>query len=299
MLSGFLAWEEFLWELFSAIPMHAASVFLLARLLDLRFKRTFWACECFIVFVLPFFRSFIPVLLRTPLSLLELFFLPLLASRGRLSCRVVICLAGSLFALVSEVPSGAVWILVTGLPYTNEALLENLPVSIAVGQISPLTAMVVYALFRPVAAKLMREGGASGFSDAPFILAAVMPLASLLLMATILRYVLVEAGGNVYFVGMVGVEVVWVAAFLLLYVSIDQYLSRRSTDLRAEVLERGVEEQLDAYAHEVGRIEGVARVRHDLRNQAQTALLAADAGEAGRARGLVAEMLAVAKGLGA
>lgn len=298
MLFGFLTWEEFLWELLSAIPIHAASVFLLARLLDLRFKHAFWVCECFIVFVLPFFRSFIPVFLRAPLSLLELFFLPLLASRGRLSCRIVICMAGSLFALVSEVPSGATWILITGLPYTNEALLENLPVSIAVGQISPLTVIVMYALFRPIAAKLMREGGPSALADMPFIFAAVMPFVSLLLMATILRYVLVEAGGNAYFVGMVGVEGAWIAAFLLLYVSIDQYLVKRSADARAEVLARGVEEQLGAYARVVRRVESVAKVRHDLRNQAQAALLAADGGERGRARAQVEEMLAVAKGAG-
>lgn len=298
MLFGSLMWEEAVYELAVAAPLQLLVIFLLTRMLELRHARVFWTCEIFIIVVFCLLRMQVPSALLPFVGLLVGLAMPLAFSQGHLWERVLLCVAAIVCQMAGEMPTALLWTNLTGVPYTNEELVRHLPVAFATGYMTAFAVIVLFSLVRFVYGRLRCRREAGNVLMVPVLVTSASLAIAMLASQVTTRYSLTDGGTALLYSALVVICVFQVLSILLLYVSADQYAAKRSADLRAEVLARGVEEQLGAYAHEVERIEGVAKVRHDLRNQAQGALLAAGAGERGRARGLVAEMLAMAKGSG-
>lgn len=211
--------------------------------------------------------------------------------------RVFLCLAAMVCQIAGEMPTAVLWSNVMGVPYTNEELIRHLPMALATGYLTIASVVVLFSLVRVLFDRMRRDETKSA-SMLPVLVTSVHLTVVTFAGQAMTRYSLAGGGTASLYSALIVICVFQVFSILLLYVSADQYASKRSADVRAEVLARGVEEQLGAYAQVARRIEGVARVRHDLRNQAQATLLAADAGERDRARAQVEEMLAVAKGAG-
>lgn len=296
MLFGLISWEHLIWTLVVSIPSQLITLYLEMRILDIRHARAFWAIELVLSFGLFPFRMTIPSTLRILIAVFTIIVLPVVFSRGGLLLRVLVAFATLILQSAGELPTGIIWTALTGAAYTNEELYRNLPLALAVGPTMTVFIIVLLLLLRRFVNRFMHAEIGESPLVLPVALVAIVPVMFFICFSAIGRYGGITAGYFMVMVMTTFVSVVQVVALLGFYVSADQYAAKRADDVRSRVLTQSVELQLSAYAHVVDRIENVARIRHDLRNQAQAALLAAYAGERGRARAQVAEMLDVARG---
>ena len=295
MLFGLISWEHLIWTLVISVPSQIITLYLEMRILDIRHARAFWSIELALLLLFPF-RMLIPPAFRILIAIVTVIVLPVLFSRGGLLLRVLVTFLTLLLQTMSELPTGALWTALTGVAYTNEELYRNLPLALALGPLMVAFLIVFLLLLRWFVNKFLHADMDTSPLVLPVVLVAVQPVAFYVAIASIGRYGEIEAGFFPMMIGTVLVSALQVVAISVFYISANQYAAKCADDARSRVLAQSVELQLGAYAHVVGRVENIARVRHDLRNQAQAALLAAEAGERGRARAQVAEMLEVARG---
>ena len=78
--------------------------------------------------------------------------------------------------------------------------------------------------------------------------------------------------------------VICVVADMLLFFSMERYGQKELEEERARLLQQQLDDYLDRCSSVVGSIEGISKLRHDLRNQMQVIIALAERGDKERAR---------------
>lgn len=297
MLFGLVPYEQVAYELVVAIPAQLLYAFLIAGLLDIRFKRVFWSGEIVLnVFLLPF-RTLMSLPVRLLIALAVYALLPLATSRGGLMRRVAVCLASMVLAPLADGPGAFVFAALTGLDYTPTVLSGHLGAAFLSGLLSMVTLAVLFTVLRMGLGKLFGavDSGFSARFALPACVAILQPIAVFVIVSQSLLRIGQAAPLAYFWLFVVGFfETISV---LLLYVSAEQYAAKQHADLRAQILQDGLDAQLASYGTVVQRIEETAHLRHDLRNQMQTVEMLEKQGQRTRAKEQVREMISACRAL--
>ena len=265
------------------------------RILDIRHANAFWIIEAVLAFGLFPFRMLIPPPVRVFQGVFTIVILPILFSRGGLLLRVIVAFLVLLIQIMAELPTALIWGIVTRVAYTNENLYDHFPFSLALGLLTWVFCLFFLLLLRRFVARFTN----GDLVDSPFIfpvvLAAVQPIIFYIALIIVVRYGGIDTEIISIHTGLMAIAFIQIIALMLVCISVGQYASKRADDLRAQMLAEGVKAQLETYERVVARIENMAKLRHDLRNQVQSAQLAAEQGEYKRARAQVMEMLTFAQ----
>ena len=291
-----ITWEHLAWTFVVSVPAQLITLYLEMRILEIRNARVFWIVELVLTIGLFPFRMAIPSMLRIFIAVVTVIVLPVVFSRGGLLLRVLVAFATLVLQTMSELPTGLIWTALTGSAYTNEELYQNISLALVIGPLMTVFTLVFLMLLRRFVDRFMHAEVEESPFVLPVVVVAIVPVMFFVGFSAIGRYGGIPAGFFAVMVMTTLVSVLQVVALLVFYVSADQYAAKRADDVRSRMLAQSVELQMAAYARVVERIENVAKLRHDLRNQAQAALLAAESGERERARAQVAGMLEVARG---
>lgn len=296
MFLGLIPFEQLAYEVTVGCCANLTYLYLLTLLIDLRFKRAFWTSELLVNVVLLPFRIVMPDALRVVIMLTVFMFIPVGMSRGNLLYRIGMSVAIFIMSFVGELAMSYVFMALTGQFYAQPAVSEHLPAAFLGMLVMAGIGIVLTLALRATVRKfgIGRKTYSSARSLAPMLVALLQPLLFLVTMGSMLLPL--SQRGAVVSIALCVVCVLEIISVVLLYASSEQYAAKRAADLRAEVLEQGMQMQLGKYAAVAESIEQVARLRHDLRNQVQVTQILLAQGETARARDIVCDMVALAKG---
>lgn len=206
--------------------------------------------------------------------------LPFLVSVDRPLRKLLVIALVNVIVVIAEAVSISVWYLMTGLDIVNfGAATLHLGAYALTHVIHLVILAVLFAVLRMALDRFDREETWSLRSFVWFPVAQAAMLTAALVMGIYLH-----RGSNVLYFATASLSLICLAVDFALFVSMGRYARKRREDQRAELLERQLGEYLEQCDAFVSEAERTARLRHDVRNQAQAAIALADRGEFERAR---------------
>lgn len=273
------------------IPRLALYTYAMMRMLDVRRPRLcFGVCVAAAIVAvpfLPFVSSFARFLIVMAFCLL-----PAFAACDRIVHRVFIVVAAIVVLVVSDSAAALAWIGVVGDDLTIASARGNLSVYAAVSAIHLAVLGILYTGLGHYTNRFLNADVRRYVGEGPkyFVLFPLMQL-PLLCIATIgLLQVPPEWSAQAITL-MFSMSFLGLAADLLLFYAVDQFVLERYDAARVEVLTMRLDSDLRRYRQLALVLENSAQLRHDLRNQVQVIHALADRGEFDRARTCAAELL--------
>ena len=255
------------------------------RLLHMRSNVLFW------LLLLPFMafaismRSEVGAGLRLLFLFIGYGLLPFLLSVDRPSRKLLAIALVNVVVVIAEAVSIGGWYLMTGLDIMGQHEAVGHAGAFALTHVVHLAALAaLFVALRAMLARIDREQthGLRSFALFPIVQAAMLVL--LLAAGIYLRQ-----GSNVLYFGAAALSLVCLATDAALFASMGRYVRKRCEDQRATLLQRQLDDYLARCDAFVVETERSAKLRHDARNQAHTAMALADQGEFLRAREHLAE----------
>ena len=273
------------------IPRLALYTYAMTRMLDVRRPRLFFgACMAAAVAVVPFLPLF-PLFARF-LLMMVFCLIPAFAARDRVSHRVFIAVAAIIVLVVTDSAAVLAWLGIVGDDLTVASARGNLSVYAAISAIHLVVLGVLYTGLRHWTNRFLNLDVRRYVGEGPryFVLFPLMQLPLLCIAAIGLLQVPSEWSAQATAL-MFSMSLLSLAADLLLFYAVDQFVLERYDAARVEALEMRLDSDLRRYRQLALVLENSAQLRHDLRNQVQVIHALADRGEFDRARTCVAELL--------
>lgn len=259
-------------------PAQILFAYAMAKMLPLRQPRLYWVLQVVVLFVVLTLRPLMPFWVRMAAGAIpEL--LPLLFSTGPFFRRLFIVVIGVVIFFAMELPTGALWIALTGEPTADYAAVwANLPQFAFVH-------VVHFALLAFAFAVMYALVDRSSDTHAGMRLFLWFPLVQVVLFE-ILMTVSLEAMNGVmpFYVGGSIMALVLLIADVLLFVSWRSFMQKRREEERAASLQDRLDGHLAEYGRMAGELEHVSRLRHDVRNQVEVVRLLSRNGSYDEAR---------------
>ncbi len=246
--------------------MEIVYAFACTKVLNIRNVPLFWVLRMAMSISTSLVRLDILPLVRLVIGLAEYFVLPYVMSRGRAGYRVFALVILFIAMSVSEVLGMVLWYALTGmLTVRGDDPSALMPEFWLVRVMHLLLVVLLLGSSGMALRKLSGEGHGHGF---PFI-AGLLITQTLLLSLCI--YAMQFLGGEKLFLSMgsMTLSLACVVVDVYLMVVVDRFERRRRAEGRVRMLEEQLSAYLERYQHVVKSIEGVARLRHDVRNQLQ------------------------------
>lgn len=255
------------------------------RLLHMRSNLIFW------LLLLPFMafaisvRNVVGAEFRLLLLLVGYGLLPFFLSVDRPSRRLLAIALVNVAVVVAEAASISGWYLMTGLDIMGQHEAAGHTGAFALTHVIHLVVLVVLFVALRIAFTRIDCEKTRGLRS--FVLFPVVQAAMLVLLLAAGIYL--RQGSNVLYFGAAALSLVCLVADVALFFSMDRYTRKRREDQRATLLQRQLDDYLVRCNAFVVEVERSAKFRHDVRNQAHTAITLAGQGEFSRARAHLAE----------
>ena len=212
---------------------------------------------------------------------ISLFFLgPMIASRDSVPRRLFaasLCLGASLLASTA---AELIFVSLGGDIQANVGIIESGPAAyIAMFVLSFAILVILLPLLLRVWNRLIREN-----ADTHFWEYLLYPATQAVILAIAIRYTSFDSFIPARHIALAIVTALSVVADFLLLRSIREHASRAVDTARAEWFEQLLEQQQSYYEHILSDQEDAAKIRHDFRNQLQTAYSLVDSGDREAAR---------------
>lgn len=276
-------------EALSILPVEVVYTFACTKVLRMRSVPLFWVLRMLVCIGTTFVRLGIPMSARLLVGLVEYFLIPFALSKGRVGHRIVALALLFVVVSVSEILGMVLWYALTGMLLAHEADLSAFMPEFWLVRVMHLFLVTLLLGFScMVMRRFSGEGYEHGFPLVSGLLATQTVLLSLCI------YAMQFLGGEKLFlsIGSLVLSLACVAIDVYLMTVIDRFERRRRAEERVRMLEAQLDAYLDQYRHVVSSIEGVARLRHDVRNQLQVVNDLIARGEHARAREIVEAMAA-------
>lgn len=247
--------------------------YLLTTVLDIPNKKLFWALELPLLLIAIPLRSFYGYGLRAVLSAMCAMVVPFVLSRGKWTVRLVIVFLSSVVLTLAELPAVFLWMLLTGQDSVSyEILAGNLP---AFGIMS-LAHWAILIAFMAVERKLIQrytKQQAEALSTQVQLLLVCFPLVQMTLlffdMFLLVNFDIVTAPT---FICMTLLTVFCLVADLFFFNVIYAYAEKEAVSRKVQAMESQLEAYIRQLQPSIAAVKNVARLRHDARNQVQTAV---------------------------
>lgn len=263
-----------IWTVFRMVPMrHPVRLFVLWQLIDIP------------VYLIPSESSY--GWLRTVLTTTLWLAVVLLFAQKRNLRAAVASVMISLLSVVAEVVTTALTMLLLG-KYVDNALVTNEPKTMLAVQIAFWN---IFALMCWIMIRIWKRSVRSQEEKYLWRFAMVPVSQHFLVMFGGFFSLLRHASAKSYLL-LGGMTLCCALADFLLFRALRQYTSQQLAQQRTELLEQQLQQQTEYYDGVVAYIENTARLRHDLRNQLQTAYTLMDRGDYDRASELLTEFAA-------
>lgn len=211
--------------------------------------------------------------------------LPFFLFEGSAPVRAVTVLAGFVCESCAMLVFYAAFALVTGqpVPENDGVYVQFVLANLSAYAISSVVGwLVLLMLLRLVSIAARRFAGMEG-SRLSWIFAAFAMTHILLMLALGIAIAMIDTSALFLSVAMT-LGALCLMADVLLFSSMDRALRAEKDDERARVLAAALDTRLERCGVFVSEVEQTAKMRHDVRNQAQVVLTLAERGEWGRAR---------------
>lgn len=307
-----LSLSQVLIVLMGALPAQFLYSFLLLQVLDVPKKRLYWALNTLLILACFALRFAGLITLQFALALVLCLVVPVALSRGSLAARVAIAVATNLLLAVAEIAAALVWWAITGLDFNSyENNLAHIGVFgfVSVVHMGVLTALV-YAervVVRRLGARraagvanpanpanpasqanLAYPANPENPSSASQWLLVAFPAMQVVLMFFCMAILYDQATGDLHFqLGLLALILLCLLVDAVLYVVLDNSERARAIERANEAQEQRLNAYLEQLRAGMGPIYGVARLRHDARNQVQAALQLQQRGQVQEARALL------------
>ena len=220
---------------------------------------------------------------------ISLYFLgPMIASRDSVPRRLFaasLCLGASLLASTA---AELIFVSLGGDIQANVGIIESGPAAyIAMFVLSFAILVILLPLLLRVWNRLIREN-----ADTHFWEYLLYPATQAVILAIAIRYTTFDSFIPARHIALAIVTALSVIADFLLLRSIREHASRAVDTARAEWFEQLLEQQQSYYEHILSDQEDAAKIRHDFRNQLQTAYSLVDSGDREAARAQLDEIRA-------
>lgn len=273
--------SDMLIDILGVVPVQLLFAYALTKMLDIRNHVAFWALEIAVVLSISCFRSYMGAEFRLAASV-PLAVIPIVLSEGGLARRILTVALAHLVLFFAELPSGVLWITLTGTPVADyDAVREHFDAFVMVHAVHyalliPLFVMLYLLLKR----FFSKDRGAVAWLPVLFTLTQLVLTNTLILLP--LGYV--EESLQYYAVAVL-LSLGGFAADLLLLLAIARFSQKQRDDARAVMLEEQIDVYLLQYEAFVESIERTARLRHDMGNHLQVVLALSERGRFREARG--------------
>lgn len=227
--------------------------------------------------------------MNTIAQLVLYFLVPVILSRDSLPRKIfapAICLAA---ALITSTVAEMVFIALGGQIQSTVALVESDPAAyVAMFLISYVLLSIVLPFVITLWSRALRDT-----ADRSFWYYTLFPASQMLALTLAIQYTSLDAFVPSRHIPLLIVVLFCAAADVLLFRTIRIH-SRRAVDAaRAEWLEQLLDQQQDYYEHILAEQADAAKIRHDIRNQLQTAYSLVESGDREAARAQLDEIRAV------
>lgn len=259
-------------------PAQLLFAYVMAKMLPMRRLGLYWVLQVVAVFTVLTFRPLMPFWVRMAAGAVpEL--LPLLFSTGPFFRRLFIVVIGVAIFFAMELPTGALWIALTGEPTADyDAAWANLPQFVFVH-------IVHFALLAFAFAVLYALVDRSSDTHAGMRLFIWFPLVQIVLFEVLMAVSVGDMNGVMpFYVGGSVVALVLLVADVLLFVSWRSFMQKRREEERAALLQDRLDEHLTEYGRIAAALEHISRLRHDVRNQVEVVRLLSRDGSYDEAR---------------
>ncbi len=273
------------------IPRLALYAYAMARMLDVRRPRLYFAtCAVAAVVAVPLLPT-IPLFARFLLMMAFCLF-PAFVARDRVAHRVFVVVVAIVMLVASDSAVALAWLGITGDDLVMSSARGHLPAYAAISAIHLVVLGILYTGLRHYVNRFLNPDVRRYVGEGPryFVLFPLMQLPLLCIAAVGLLQVPPEWSAQATAL-MFSMSVLSLAADLLLFYAVDQFVLERYDAARVEVLTMRLDSDLRRYRQLALVLENSAQLRHDLRNQVQVIHALADRGEFDRARTCVAELL--------
>ena len=273
------------------IPRLALYAYAMVRMLDVRRPRLYFAtCAMAAVVVVPLLPM-IPLFARFLLMMAFCLF-PAFVARDRVAHRVFVVVAAIVMLVASDSAVALAWLGITGDDLVMSSARGHLPVYAAISAIHLVVLGILYTGLRHYVNRFLNPDVRRYVGEGPryFVLFPLMQLPLLCIAAVGLLQVPPVWSAQATAL-MFSMSVLSLAADLLLFYAVDQFVLERYDAARVEVLTMRLDSDLRRYRQLALVLENSAQLRHDLRNQVQVIHALADRGEFDRARTCVSELL--------
>ncbi len=264
--------------------------------------KAFWLVFLTGLFALALAHSLSEPIPRAILSILLQIVFPVFALRGRMSTKVILCIAAQFIEIAAEMIVWGLWVQITGYNILDQSVyLIHLPEYIAAMFIDlALVACAFWGLSRFSKQAFLRSSSLNHEPCPQLSLSVVFPMfpASQLLLVLMLLFVsltIVKSSAG-HIATVAAVILICLISDALLLVQMQCFIAKRFTDMRAEALEQQVAEYLVSAAGVQEQLRDAARLRHDLRNHLQVVEGLCERSETAAAKAYLDEAAQMLKG---
>lgn len=267
-------------DIIGVVPVQMVFAYALSRMLSIRNAKLYWALEISIVMLLAIFRSYMGVEFRLAASA-PLALVPLVLSEGALSRRVLTVVLAHLVLFFAELPGGALWVTLTGMPVADyDAVRAHFDAFV----ITHAAHLVLLVPMLAVLCQFLNRFSGKGQGRAAWVPVAFTAVQLVLVNVMILLPLgYIEESMRYYALG-VALSLLGLAADLLLFLVMKRVAQKRLADARAAMLEEQLDRYLSRYEEFVEDVENAAKMRHDAGNHLQVVLTMSERGRFREAR---------------
>ncbi|WP_165052848.1 MULTISPECIES: hypothetical protein [unclassified Adlercreutzia] len=276
-------------EALNILPVEVVLTFVYTKVLNMRNVPLFWVVRMVTSIGTSFIRLDVSMPVRLLIGLVEYFAIPYFMSKGRAGYRIIALTVLFIAMSVSEVLGVVLWYALTGmLLVRGDALGALMPEFWLVRVMHLLLVVLLLGVVSVALRRFSGEGHEHGFPLVAGLLITQVLLLSLCI------YAMQFLGGEKLFLSMgsLTLSLACVVVDVYLMVVIDRFERQRRAEGRVRMLEEQLSAYLEQYQHVAKSIEGVARLRHDVRNQLQVVNDLIVRGDLVRAREIVEAMAA-------